>query len=433
MRVRPKTMTLAELALACHLFAKDRIAAGNVAAVQGMYRQMAKIHASTPPLVVDLQKRVGLGERPFDFCKGQSERTLSYSAVALSDEDAAVFRETWPWPLGGGTRATQGAAAGELSDAPMDAPANALPDDGAAGGYSSVPDAGEYPLFYVKIQACGSARTEAEPADVSDSELLFADHCLPSRLEDPHITHICSALWCTCMVFRLWGLPCAHMFRAMFAENRTRVPNGVVHRRWLPDDAERAKSLVRLRTATVNNGVHVHDLSQRRNEELTADQRYANLMVAGEVVASLGSLSQSMYKVIMAQIAQMHARARTVTLVPESKGLRQQAAAVRIAEAAEKRAARAREGQGVAGAPTAEEEEGADSSEDVLILLNRKGKSDMGKRKRNAANFAKEAGAKAAKKAKKAETVRVSSTKPKDAAKPRPKAAKPKTPSGGNT
>lgn len=421
MLVRPKTMTLAELALKCQTFANQRIAADEVAAVQGMYRLAAKSKACTSPLLIDLQKRVLLGERPFNFCEAQLARMPSYSATPRDEEAARDFLQTWPWPNG---------AASELSDTPadgqaesradaraearagasMDAPANG---DGAAGCYSPVPDAAlPRTLYAVKFQSMGSGSTEAE-AEVSAIELLLADHCVPSVLEETHLTHICCTTWCTCLIFRRWGLPCAHMFRAMFAENLVCVPNGVVHRRWLPNDAERAKNLARLRSSTVSQGAYVHDLKER-SDELTADERYDNLMAASKVVADVGSLSAPMYKVVMTQLAEMLAKARAGTLVPDSKGLRQQAAAARIAKGAKGRAARAQVGQGVDGAPAADEAE----EELDLLVVNRSGKSDMGKRKRSAASIAKDAATKAAKKA--AKEAKAAANKAAAATQPKP-------------
>jgi hypothetical protein len=193
-------------------------------------------------LLVDLQKRVLLGERSFNFCEEQIWRMQSYSLKLLDEEAANDFLQTWPWPNGDCTSASPGAAASELSDAPADgqaesradaraearagastdAPAN---DDGAAGGYSPVPDAAlPRRLYAVKFQSMGSGTTEAE-AEVSAIELLLADHCVPSVLEETHLTHICCTTWCTCLIFRRWGLPCAHMFWCMFAENLVCVPN----------------------------------------------------------------------------------------------------------------------------------------------------------------------------------------------------------------
>jgi len=150
----------------------------------------------------------------------------------------------------------------------------------------------------------------------------------------------------------------------------------------------------------------VHDLKER-SDELTADERYDNLMAASKVVADVGSLSAQMYKVVMAQFAETLAKARTGTLVPDSKGLRQQAAAARIAKATDGRAARGRVGQGGDGAPAADEAE----EELDLLVVNRKGKSDMGKRKRSASNIAKDAAAKIAK----AKAKRVKAAAPKSA------------------
>jgi hypothetical protein len=136
----------------------------------------------------------------------------------------------------------------------------------------------------------------------------------------------------------------------------------------------------------------VHDLVHRK--ELSADERHENLMRASTVVASLGAISQQMYKVVMTKLVNIHAQARTGTLLPESSGLRQQAAAARMALAAAARAARSGASD---GAPAGEAD--ADADEELLVL-NRVGASDMGKRRRSAANIAKEAGAKAAKKPK---------------------------------
>lgn len=411
MLIRPRTMTLAECILACIAFVKQSTANSNARAVQSMFTMAAKSITGKPPLLVDLLKRVGLGERPYNFCQGQMSRVLSYSARALSRAESDAFLASWPWPTGcnspsAGDTSAPADSLDELADAPADdgaippasAPAGAsAPDSALDNAYRTLPDPGaSFQLYAVCFQQSGvgssSAAGAGEPSEVDSAELVYADHGLPCKLEDTATTHICSALWCTCLTFRHWGLPCAHMFRAMFAESMTLIPHGVVHRRWLPSDIERGKSVARLRASAVRDGAFVHDLVHRK--ELSADERHENLMRAATVVASLGAISQQMYKVVMTKLVNIHAQARTGTLVPESSGLRQQAAAARMALAAAARAARSGASE---GAPAGEAD--ADADEDLLVL-NRVGASDMGKRRRSAANISKEAGAKAAKKLK---------------------------------
>jgi hypothetical protein len=399
-RIRAGDMSLAALVPVCVEFEEELLFKDNVKAVQSMWRLAARHMSGTSPLLNDLKDRLLLTERAYGFCEGQLSRVLSYSSTRLTSSEATFFLCGWPWPRGAsGSSAPASAPAGAPAETPAEAPAEApaAAQGHRLGAYVASPD--PLPPDSLVLFACkyngGSSSASAMLDDITPAETLAADHCMPCDLEDTHVTHICCPLWCTCLVFIHWGLPCAHMFRAMTMLNICRVPNGVVHRRWLPeDDAERDKAVARLRTVAIRSGDFMHQLPR---DVLNADERFTNLCNIGNALADLGSVSEQLYRTIMAKMVNIHSQARVGTLLPKSKGARQQVAAARVALAADRRAAGG--GASMSGAPGAapvEEEE----EEEELVVLNRTGGSDMGKRKRSVANKAKEAGAKMAKKEK---------------------------------
>lgn len=236
----------------------------------------------------------------------------------------------------------------------------------------------------------GPSADDASQGEVQSGEMRASDLGLASSLEDMRTAHITCILWCTCQYFLHWGLPCAHQLRVMLQENVTRIPNGVIHRRWLPSAAEaverRQLALVRARASELRRA----PARAPPTATMTADQRRADVHGIFEVFADFAKLSSAHHQALRKRLDPIFTACVNGTLLlGDSYGMRTQQAAAAQQRAGRSAAAAAARGDAAAASAAA----AAPSADFVAVA---KGKADKGKRRRGFAEQVKSAGAKAA-------------------------------------
>jgi hypothetical protein len=327
-------------------------------------RKYALSGQATPPFLTDAQTRVKVSEHGLIIMRVRLLRVLSYVVGSPAPPPpAACVRGCAP-----GTCARESTA---FPRAEPDADAQASD----AYCFECVPVPSPPSFYYVRYAGGSSSAAGSTAADelpIDSSELAALDYGAETSLEDRFTAHIVSIDSCTCNTLAHDGLGCVHMMRIWVHFGLTRVPNGVVHRRWaarIGDEEDlhaRARRAARFRSDQQQTARELLDASQRSGgvkKTLSQQEQYLALMTKGKVLFSAAArdpaMAAAVHNTLNAALTQL---ADGDLGKPPSHGRKQAAAARRANETAEREraaaesAAPAADGAGAASAPAPEPE-----------------------------------------------------------------------------
>lgn len=335
---------------------------GEIAQVLDL-RKYALSGQAAPAFLIDAQTHVNVAEHGLIIMRLRLLRVLSYVVRGPAPpRSAACVRGCTP-----GTCARE-AAISPRAEPHADAPAS----DAYCFECEPVPALPSY--LYVRYAGGSSSTTGSTAADelpIEPSELAALDYGAETSLEDRHTAHIVSIDSCTCNTLAHDGLPCVHMMRLWIHFGLTRVPNGVVHRRWaarLGDEEDlhaRAQRAARFRSDQQQTAreLAASQPSGSVKKSLSQQEQYLTLMAKGKVLFSAAArdpaMAAAVHNTLNAALMQL---ADGDLGKPRTHGRKQTAAARRANEAAERErdtaesAAPAADGAGAASAPAPEPE-----------------------------------------------------------------------------
>jgi hypothetical protein len=134
------------------------------------------------------------------------------------------------------------------------------------------------------------------------------------------------------------GVICRHVFRVLLQQNAEAVPDEAIDERWLQTDERAGSTLIAtLREQAVARAPATRSATAQVG--MTADERYAEALATGRVLAEIAALTPAYHKVIMSKMQGLVSSARAGALLPASHGSKTAAAARAAAEAETARAA----------------------------------------------------------------------------------------------
>jgi len=338
--------------------------------------------------------------RPLELLKAQAARVTSYTAVELTEEEReASLASGWTRPYGlyfpsssAPAPAVEASARAVGAHAPaveLGAPARA--SDAPAPAVE--PDADEYcceckldptsvRIYAVEYILAATSSSNGLAAGPDLEDVRRSDVGLDTSFEDRTVVHIACCLWCTCQFFLHWGLLCRHMQRAMIQDNIVRIPDGTVHRRWLPSaklDRERRQ---RALTRTVLQERQFVTSAREPKYVVTADERCNDTLSVATALTHCARLSagdHARIRQVLDSLLQC-ALDGTLSRAASTRGLHAQQAAA-VADALERQAPPRTQAHQVRAGADASAPGGVQFSENVRISEQQK---ETGKRKLNA-------------------------------------------------